>query len=95
MLLSYTKDGLVCQYTMGEGRGTEEERRERVMLLSYTKDGLVCQCEMVSPLIHMLGPTIRVLSSGPTPKNISPSSIYLSLLLYIHTYFHGLPLYVQ
>ncbi len=46
MLLSYTKDGLVCQCEMGEGRGAEEERRGRVMLLSYTKDGLVCQYRM-------------------------------------------------
>jgi hypothetical protein len=51
MLLSYTKDGLVCQYSMGEGRGqrkrAEEERRGRVMLLQViTKDGLVSQYRM-------------------------------------------------
>jgi len=47
MLLSYTKDGLACQHRMGEGRGTEEERRGRgMLLLSYTKDGLVCQYRM-------------------------------------------------
>ena len=80
--------------SVGDGRirgGVRKREGGRVMLLSYTKDGLVCQCEMVSWLIHMLGPTttttttttIRVLSSGPTHKKYPSISLSFASSIYV------------